>query len=121
MRAKTDEAPGIKSKIDDVVAAVAAVKRNLIGELPKMRRAGRTDVSDLTVSGYHELRRQRGRDHARLLVPRPPGDAHHRLRERRLRARLRGQLTTKSSANRVPAARSMTKLSARSATATMPQ
>ena len=30
--------------------AVAAVKRDLIGELPKMRRAGRTDVSDLAVS-----------------------------------------------------------------------
>ena len=29
---------------------VAAVKRDLIGELPKMRRAGRTDVSDLAVS-----------------------------------------------------------------------
>ncbi len=47
MRAKTDESPGIKSKMDDVAAAVAAVKRNLIDGLPKMRRAGRTDVSDL--------------------------------------------------------------------------
>jgi len=50
MRAKTDESPGIKSKMDDVAEAVAAVKRDLIGELPKMRRAGRTDVSDLAVS-----------------------------------------------------------------------
>jgi len=50
MRAEKNESPGIKSRIDDVAAAVAAVKRDLIGELPKMRRAGRTDVSDLTVS-----------------------------------------------------------------------
>ena len=50
MRAKTDESPSIKSKMDDVAEAVAAVKRDLIGELPKMRRSGRTDVSDLKVS-----------------------------------------------------------------------
>ena len=30
--------------------SAAAVKRDLIGELPKMRRAGRTDVSDLADS-----------------------------------------------------------------------
>jgi len=36
--------------MDDVAKAVAAVKRDLIGVLPKMRRAGRTDVSDLAVS-----------------------------------------------------------------------
>ena len=50
MRAKTDESPGIVSKMDDVTEAVAAVKRNLIEGLPKMRRSGRTDVSDLKVS-----------------------------------------------------------------------
>ena len=50
MREKTDESPRIKSKMDDVAEAVAAVKRDLIGELPKMRPAGRTDVSDLAVS-----------------------------------------------------------------------
>jgi hypothetical protein len=50
MKAKTNESPSIKGKIDDVAAAVAAVKRDLIGELPKMRRSGRTDVSDLQVS-----------------------------------------------------------------------
>jgi len=50
MRAKTDESPGIKSKMDDVAEATAAVKRDLIGALPKMRRAGRTDVSDRAVS-----------------------------------------------------------------------
>ena len=36
--------------MDDVAAAVAAVKRVLIGELPRMRRSGRTDVGDLGVS-----------------------------------------------------------------------
>ena len=50
MQAKTNESPSIKSKMDDVAEAVAAVKRDLIGELPKMRRAGRTDVSDLRIS-----------------------------------------------------------------------
>jgi hypothetical protein len=54
MRAKVNESPRIKSKLDDVAEAVAAVKRDLIGELPKMRRAGRTDVSDLQVS-FNEL------------------------------------------------------------------
>ena len=50
MRAKTNESPSIKSKMDDVAEAVAAVKRDLIGGLPKRRRAGRTEVSDLQVS-----------------------------------------------------------------------
>ena len=50
MRAKINESPSIKSKMDDVAEAVAAVKRDLIGELPKMRRAGRTDVGDLRVT-----------------------------------------------------------------------
>lgn len=49
MQAKVNEFPSIKSKMDDVAEAVAAVKRDLIGGLPKMRRAGRTDVSDLKV------------------------------------------------------------------------
>jgi hypothetical protein len=50
MQAKVNESPSIKSKMDDVAEAVAAVKWDLIGELPKMRRVGRTDVSDLAVS-----------------------------------------------------------------------
>jgi len=54
MRAVTNEPPSIKTKLNDVAAAVAAVKRDLIGELPKMRRAGRTDVSDLQVA-FSEL------------------------------------------------------------------
>lgn len=54
MQAKTNESPSIKSKIDDVATAVAVVKRDLIGELPKMHRSGRTDVSDLQVA-FSEL------------------------------------------------------------------
>jgi len=40
--------------------------------------------------GYRELRGVGGGDHARPLVSRPAGHAHHRLRGRRLRARVRG-------------------------------
>ena len=36
--------------MNDVAEAVAAVKRDLISELPKMRRTGKTDVSDLRVT-----------------------------------------------------------------------
>jgi hypothetical protein len=50
MRAKINETPSIRSKMDDVSEAVAAVKRDLIGELPKLRRTGRTDVGDLQVT-----------------------------------------------------------------------
>ena len=50
MRAKVNESPSIKSKMDNVAEAVTAVKRDLIGEFPKMLRAGRTDVSDLQVA-----------------------------------------------------------------------
>jgi hypothetical protein len=49
MQLQTNESPAIKSRIDDVAEAVAAVKRDLISELPKMRRTGKTDVSDLQV------------------------------------------------------------------------
>ena len=49
MLSKTNESPSIKSKMDEVAEAVAAVKHDLIAELPKMRRSGRTDVSDLSV------------------------------------------------------------------------
>lgn len=50
MRFKVEETPAIKSKMDDVAAALAAVKRDLIAELPKMQRAGKTDVSSLRVA-----------------------------------------------------------------------
>jgi len=49
MQLQTNESPAIKGRIDDVAEAVAAVKRDLICELPKMRRTGKTDVSDLQV------------------------------------------------------------------------
>jgi len=51
MLAKADESPAIKSKMDEVAEAMAAVGRDLIGELPRMRHSGPTDVSELEVSG----------------------------------------------------------------------
>ncbi|MFM8703101.1 MAG: hypothetical protein ACKOHG_04410 [Planctomycetia bacterium] len=54
MRAEVNESPSIKSKMYDVAEAIAAVKRDLIGELPRMRRTGRTDVGDLQVA-FSEL------------------------------------------------------------------
>ena len=50
MRAGSNESPSIRSKMNEVAEAVAAVKRDLIDELPKLRRAGRTDVSDLQIT-----------------------------------------------------------------------
>ena len=40
----------IKSRIDDVNAAVDAVKKDLLAELPKVSRAGRTILKGLQVS-----------------------------------------------------------------------
>jgi hypothetical protein len=37
MKAKVEETPSIKSKMDDLAAAIGAVKRDLIAVLPKMR------------------------------------------------------------------------------------
>jgi len=50
LRAKTDESPGIKSRMNDAAEAIAAVKQDVAGRLPRMRRSGRTDVGDLKVS-----------------------------------------------------------------------
>ena len=50
MKERINESLSIKSKMDDVAEEVDAVKRDLIGELPKMRRARSTDVSDLWVT-----------------------------------------------------------------------
>jgi hypothetical protein len=50
LRAKTDESPGIKSRVNDAAEAIAAVKQDVAGGLPRMRRSGRTDASDLVVS-----------------------------------------------------------------------
>ena len=63
MWAKTDESPIIKSKMDDVAEAVAAFKRDLIEELPKMRRDGRTDV------------RRSATDTCRSVIGQPSGGA----------------------------------------------
>jgi hypothetical protein len=40
----------IKSRIDDVNAAVEAVKKDLLAELPKVPRAGRTITKGLNIS-----------------------------------------------------------------------
>ena len=50
MRLQTAESPAIKSRMDDVAKVVAAVKQDLLSELPKMCPAGRTDVSELNVT-----------------------------------------------------------------------
>jgi hypothetical protein len=50
MRFKVEETPAIKSKMDDVAAALGAVKQDLIAELPKMHRSGKTDVTDLRIT-----------------------------------------------------------------------
>jgi hypothetical protein len=50
LRATTNESPGIKSMMNDVAEAIAAVTRDPIGELPRTCRSGHTDVGDLEVS-----------------------------------------------------------------------
>lgn len=50
MWARINESPSIKNKMDHVAEAVAAVKRDLICELPKMWRTGRTDGIDLRIT-----------------------------------------------------------------------
>ena len=40
----------IKSRIDDVQAAIKAVREDLLAELPKMPRSGRTITKDLQVT-----------------------------------------------------------------------
>jgi hypothetical protein len=56
MMSDVEESPSIKSRIKEVSEAVAAVKKDLIERLPKMRRAGRVDLDDLLVT-VHELQR----------------------------------------------------------------
>jgi hypothetical protein len=56
MVADVEESPSIKSRIKEVGEAVAAVKKDLIERLPKMRRSGRVDLDDLLVT-VHELHR----------------------------------------------------------------
>ena len=50
MDAGTSEDDHIKSRIDDVTAAIAAVRTDLLAKLPKMPRAGRTITKGLQIS-----------------------------------------------------------------------
>ena len=50
MKERINESLSIKSKMDDVAEAVAAVRRDLMADLPKMRQAGRTEVGDFQVT-----------------------------------------------------------------------
>lgn len=45
-----DENALIKANIDDVTAAINAVRKELIDKLPKMRRSGKVVTKDLTVT-----------------------------------------------------------------------
>lgn len=44
------EDPHIKSRIEDVNSAIAAVRKDLLARLPKMPRVGRTITKDMRVS-----------------------------------------------------------------------
>ena len=50
MDAGTSEDDHIKSRIDDVTAAIAAVRTDLLAKLPKMPRTGRTITKGLQIS-----------------------------------------------------------------------
>jgi hypothetical protein len=50
MKAKVNEDAAITSRMEHVQESIDLVKRQIIEHLPKMRRTGRTDVSDLRVS-----------------------------------------------------------------------
>lgn len=40
----------IQNRIDDVQTAIASVRKDLIEQLPKMKRLGRTDLRDLEIT-----------------------------------------------------------------------
>lgn len=46
----TNEDSHIKSRIDDVAAAISAVRKELIDRLPKMHRSGKVVTKDLAVT-----------------------------------------------------------------------
>ena len=50
MKAKVNEDGAITSRMEDAQASVDLVKKDLLQHLPKMRRAGRTDLADLKVT-----------------------------------------------------------------------
>ena len=54
MTQNVEESPAIKARRAEMESAVTAVKRDLIGKLPRLRRNGRVDLDDLLVT-VHEL------------------------------------------------------------------
>ena len=49
MKAKVNEDAAITARMEHVQESIDVVKRDILQHLPKMRRSGRTDVSDLSV------------------------------------------------------------------------
>ena len=49
MKAKVNENAAITARMEHVQESIDVVKRDILQQLPKMRRSGRTDVSDLSV------------------------------------------------------------------------
>jgi len=50
MKAKVNEDAAITARMEHVQESIDVVKRDILQHLPKMRRSGRTDVSDLRVT-----------------------------------------------------------------------
>jgi hypothetical protein len=50
MKAKVNEDSAIMARMEHVQESIDVVKRDILQHLPKMRRSGRTDVSDLRVT-----------------------------------------------------------------------
>ena len=50
MKAKVNEDAAITARMEHVQESIDVVKRDILQHLPKMQRAGRTDVSDLRVT-----------------------------------------------------------------------
>ena len=50
MKAKVNEDAAITARMEHVQESIDVVKRDILQHLPKMRRSGRTDVSDLRIT-----------------------------------------------------------------------
>jgi hypothetical protein len=50
MKAKVNEDSAITARMEHVQESIDVVKRDILQHLPKMRRSGRTDVSDLRIT-----------------------------------------------------------------------